>query len=291
MTKIQITPIYRDVKPQGYYVYIHNRASNGKPFYVGKGKSRRAWGATEASDRSTRWMRTARKHGVRIEIAQDQLSEDAAFLLEMWLIAKLRHDGNDLCNMTDGGDGASGFKKEELDRLLLARDVFDSLGNHYPCLQDAARSMRDFGYPLASSSNICACASGVKASVYGRNWSYTEVPPHPYKTGREANEFARKRPVVRGDGLVYSGCREAARKMSKQLGKNCLSSAITHTARGRQSSAYGYEWYYLSDAEYRIISRQDQPSLFAEYHSSLHPATGKSGAVAINRTEGVEAVP
>lgn len=278
MTKIRIYPEYRYVKPSGYYVYIHLRSTNKNPFYVGKGTGRRGWAANKTADRTSRWIRTSLKNGVTIEIAQDNLSEDDAFLLEMWLIAKLRHEGCDLCNLTDGGDGTSGAKKTESDRLRNATPVFDSLGVHYPSLQDAARSMISLGYVGASSSNISACARGRKISAYGRNWDYRSIPDHPERTGRESNEMARRRPVVRSDFVVFSGCREAARGMTVTLGKKCTSCNITRAASGHTSYAYGYMWAYVDELPTNdwVVSRQNQPSLFAEYHSSLISATRKS---------------
>lgn len=269
MTKVRVHPEYRDVKPSGFYVYIHRRASNNNPFYIGNGKGRRGWAATKGSDRTTRWIRTAIKNGVIIEIAQDSMLEEDAFLLEMWLIAKFRNNGHDLCNLTDGGEGASGLKKTEEDRLSRARIVFDSLGNEYKSLQDAARHMASLGYEGASSSNICACANGRRASVYGRNWSYHSTPSHPEVTGRDANELARRRSVVRSDFTVFSGCREAARAMTEKLGRKCTSCNITRAASGDTSHAYGYMWAYEDELSTKdwVISSQNQPSLFAEHHS------------------------
>lgn len=112
MTTIQITPIWYDVKPSLHYVYIHTRGSDGSPFYVGMGQGRRGWSSGVGS-RSPWWIRVGKKNGCRIEIAQDGLSRDQAMLLEMWLIAKLRHAGERLVNMTDGGEGAIGVKQTE----------------------------------------------------------------------------------------------------------------------------------------------------------------------------------
>lgn len=107
MNAIQICPKCSDVKPTGFYVYLHRKATDGSCFYVGKGSAKRAWILSGRSN--PKWRRTALKYGVICEVCCDNLSEDNANLLEMWLIAKLRHEGVDLSNLTDGGEGASGW--------------------------------------------------------------------------------------------------------------------------------------------------------------------------------------
>ena len=112
MTKIDIQPKWSSVKPKDYYVYMHRKSnSTGTIFYVGKGQDNRAWIISGRTN--PRWVRTAKKYGVSVEITQDCLTEDQAHLLEMWLIAKLRNDGVDLCNLTDGGEGASGWVPDQ----------------------------------------------------------------------------------------------------------------------------------------------------------------------------------
>lgn len=91
-----------------FYVYLHRRASDGKVFYVGKGRNKRAWSKSERNDR---WNKTYRKHGLIVDIAFESLSEDEAFELEVQTILEMRHCYEDtICNITNGGEGASGYK-------------------------------------------------------------------------------------------------------------------------------------------------------------------------------------
>lgn len=105
MTDIQITPKWKDVKPEGYYVYIHRRATDGTPFYVGKGRGYRGW--RYKGTRSKFWMNTAIKNGVIVEIYKSDLSEVCAFSLEKILIDS--YGIENLCNLSLGGDGKSGL--------------------------------------------------------------------------------------------------------------------------------------------------------------------------------------
>lgn len=167
MTKIHIEPKWADVKPSGEYVYIHYKLDDGLPFYVGKGSGRRGFSAS----RTAFWKYRAAKHGVRVEVCQDGLSTDEAYLLEMWLIAKLRHEGYDLCNLTDGGEGRSGFDSEK------RREVFCSNGMMFSHAESAAEWLRSIGNPGATSKIVSACALGRKKSIYGYSFSHDEVQP------------------------------------------------------------------------------------------------------------------
>jgi hypothetical protein len=88
-----------------YYVYIHYRKDNLQPFYVGKGKCNRAFG--KGSNRSKYWNNIVKKHGVFVQIMERNLTEAEAFQREKFYIHVLGK--NNLCNITDGGEGCSGM--------------------------------------------------------------------------------------------------------------------------------------------------------------------------------------
>lgn len=91
----------------GFYTYIHRRGDDGKVFYVGKGKGARA---NSAKNRNPHWQNIVKKHGGHVEIVAQWPVEADAFDHEALLVACFRDMGHPLCNMTDGGDGISGFK-------------------------------------------------------------------------------------------------------------------------------------------------------------------------------------
>ena len=88
-----------------YYIYIHFRKDNLQPFYVGKGKGRRVF---SKQGRSEYWKRIVNKYGYFPQIMENNLTEEKAFEREKFYIQVLGRDN--LCNMTDGGDGTSGNK-------------------------------------------------------------------------------------------------------------------------------------------------------------------------------------
>jgi hypothetical protein len=99
-----------------HYVYMHRKASDGEPFYVGKGKLRRSMlsyeRAHEHVSRNPIWRRIEKKHGLAVEIIAHCISDNEAQRLERQLIAEIgRRDigTGPLVNLTDGGDGHAGI--------------------------------------------------------------------------------------------------------------------------------------------------------------------------------------
>lgn len=90
-----------------FYIYEHVRESDGRVFYVGKGSRYRM---TTTQHRSPYWVAVSRKHGWRARAVFRTDDEELAFLAEMELIRKRRNDGSPLTNLTDGGEGLSGYK-------------------------------------------------------------------------------------------------------------------------------------------------------------------------------------
>lgn len=90
-----------------FYVYVHRRADTGTVFYVGKGKGRRAW---VTQHRNPWWRAVVAKAGAyEIDKVVEHVDEELAHLAEIELIAKLRSSGVRLCNLTDGGEGMTGY--------------------------------------------------------------------------------------------------------------------------------------------------------------------------------------
>lgn len=215
-----------------HYVYIHLRGSDLSPFYVGKGKNSRAWAKT-VTQRNPFWMKIYNKHGFQVEIVQDRMSESDAFLLEMWLIAKLRHEGHVLANLTDGGEGASGFN---------VRPVTRSDGVHFKSLSDAVLDLRSKGMLSASHAPIISCLNGEALTAYGYTWAEAGDECPEYESPRQRQADTISKAVFSSDGTRHKSFM-AAERWLKDLGHDKADKVnIRNAAYGKVATAYGYAW-------------------------------------------------
>ncbi len=92
---------------QEYYVYVFLREDRYTPYYVGKGKGRRCYS-------NSRTIPRPQDEG-RIVKVKEGLTEEQSFKLEYTLIKfwGRKDQGGVLHNMTDGGDGNSGWVPTE----------------------------------------------------------------------------------------------------------------------------------------------------------------------------------
>jgi hypothetical protein len=107
-----------------YYVYIHFRATDKTPFYVGISNSVKYKRAYNMVVRSDEWKKISKKEGVIVFIHSDDLTKKDALAKETELIKKYgRIDKNTgtLCNKNDGGCGHFNPSKEY---LIKRSDMF-----------------------------------------------------------------------------------------------------------------------------------------------------------------------
>jgi len=104
------------------YAYMLVDPRNNVPFYVGKGQGRRCDAHVDEAKYYTK-RRSPKLNKIRKLLAlglnpivikvQDGISDAQAIELECFLIAEMRDFGIPLTNMTDGGDGAKGYRHTE----------------------------------------------------------------------------------------------------------------------------------------------------------------------------------
>lgn len=98
-----------------FYVYLHC-VPNGDPFYVGKGQGKRSHNLTH---RSAYHKSVSAKYGVEI-LVFPRSTEKEAIADEIRWIKTLREAGMRLVNLTDGGDGTSGWIPSQETREKLS---------------------------------------------------------------------------------------------------------------------------------------------------------------------------
>ena len=114
------------------YVYTLTDPRNGMPFYVGKGHGKRcefhldeAKYYTKRKSKKLNKIRKLMSLGMKpiITKVEENVSDAQAIDFECLLIAEMRNFGIPLTNMTDGGDGAKGYKHTEEHKQMM-RELF-----------------------------------------------------------------------------------------------------------------------------------------------------------------------
>lgn len=101
-------------------LYIHYRATDLVPFYVGIGSPRRPY---SSKNRSNHWHNTVKKHGLIILIRHTGLDWETACNFERAYIKRFGRRANrtgTLVNLTNGGDGVLGYRHNESSREIIS---------------------------------------------------------------------------------------------------------------------------------------------------------------------------
>lgn len=220
-----------------YYVYLHLRKSDGRVFYVGKGKGNRAWNLKHRTN--PHWQRVFRKHGCEVVLVCQGLPEVCALSMEKALIGVYR---SSLCNMTDGGEGASGYVHTPDGRAKMSaawegRIVTEEWRSN----MSKARK----GKPH-SPEHVRKQADAQKGKVYSEETKAKIGAAHKGKKLSADHMAAISKPVGCSNGMNFSSGHEAARWVRENTKFIKASRAnIGYCLKGKTSHAYGFTWSYL----------------------------------------------
>lgn len=170
-----------------FYVYEHWRPDLDCPFYIGKGKGRRAWLIRGRGTLHTTVVELLglKGIGVEIKIVKCGLTEREAFTFEMERISYWKSNQIELVNQTNGGDGTWGLKYTEDRRIKLSRALKGQKRSPEQCARNSAAQKRR--PPFSEDTRR-------KISEAGKNRKFTENHKNKIRAmliGRKKSEAHR----------------------------------------------------------------------------------------------------
>ena len=204
-----------------FCTYAHY-TPEGRLFYIGKGCSVRR--AHYMQGRNNYWCKVVAKYGKPVvKILAEWLTEKEAFEHEIALIKEYREQGLELCNLTDGGDGTSGYKQSDEHRqknsqARIGKSATWNIGRKHTEETKIKCGLANIGKP-SSAKQKAAASVLFKGNTYGagnttnRTWIWigTDV-----LTGKVVNFIGEKE--MKLAGLQHSNiikCLNGERKSHK----------------------------------------------------------------------------
>jgi len=133
-----------------HYTYAHAKP-DGTIFYIGKGIGRRAY----SKNRNNYWKNIVAKYGYEVQILAHWDTEAEALDHEVLLIACMKDMGIELCNLTDGGEGATGYKHKEEHKAKLKGNTYgaSTWGMTFKGKKHSAESRAKMSYVRIGNKN------------------------------------------------------------------------------------------------------------------------------------------
>ena len=208
------------------YVYQHIRLDTNKIFYIGIGSDEGGnyYRAKRKSGRSKFWNNIINKTDYRIEIISDNISWEEAKELEKITILKIGRDN--LCNLTDGGDGVIGWMPEKSTRERWSEQ---RRGKTYWA-----------GKKHSEETKIKISDSRMGKSPANKGIPLTNEQRKKIsesKKGKPSNQ--RKRVLCIETNQIFNSCEEAAEVLKINR------TSISRNASGKRKSANGLHFKYV----------------------------------------------
>lgn len=182
-----------------YYTYAHYTADKSRLFYIGKGTANRMH---SRGSRSQYWHNIVAKHGLHVERLAFWETEADAFAHEKLLISCWQ-DLSHLCNLTEGGEGCSGYQWTEEQKSHMRGKLPHNAGKNWDEATKRKISQTQLGRPRGAQSAehsekiAQALTNKAKSSAHAEKCRFNALKggaivrtcPHCGYEGRGANIF------------------------------------------------------------------------------------------------------
>lgn len=234
-----------------FYVYLMSRL-DGRPCYVGKGKGER-WrhrGKYGRNKHLISIMRQAKALGQQLPCVKilENITEERAFEAEKALIAFFGREDlgtGMLVNLTDGGDGPSGYKHtaEDTSRRLASRGKYGSPSPESRALQSAAMKGRK-----QTPEHIANAASAQRGKKKSHGWWSTEEGRAKQRQNNHGGfqlghqhspEALEKIKIARANQTNVSGFKSGHQPSVESRAKMSASAAVAWARRKAEHNSQG----------------------------------------------------
>jgi len=229
-----MTPCQEHIENNKYYVYGLVNPIDGEIFYVGKGSDKRAYDHLKPSgwgnnSHKLNKIKKIRKNGMEPQVVflYENLDEKMAFNMEIQEINRLKKEGVNLTNMTNGGDcGPIRFgKRNKSERKVISEKTKEAMWV-------SEIRERHLNSIRIESNRKKLSENQIKKLNSNKEW-YEKFTKSNYK------EEYRKLKVIRSDGKIFNSVEEVAKFYGTRL------NVITRHLSGKRKTYKKYTFKYL----------------------------------------------
>lgn len=221
-----------------YYVYIHKTLDSNTIFYVGKGKGKRC---SETRSRNIYWHNIVNKHGFYYEKVAENISDENAKELEIFLISLIGR--KNLTNMTDGGDGSSGYIASKETRLKLSKSSKNRIWTEESRkkLSESKKGTKKSNEEIQRRSNTRKGFKHSEETLLLFSKQRKNIPKsESHKQSLSENSGRAKSIYCVELDMNFKSCAEASRFLGDIKKRRSINDAVL----GNKNTAFGYTWKY-----------------------------------------------
>jgi len=238
-----------------FYAYKHIRPDTGKVFYVGKGHGPRAWDFAARNNHHKNIVAKLRRNGMEpiVHIVRDNMSERCAFVLERILIAIYKEEGAKLANLSNGGEGPSGYRHTEEARKKIAEASAKRV--HTP-ESIAKRVAKRKGYRPTPETIL-------KLSESHKGYKWTDEQRKNFSKSRKGRKHSPEHVAAISKALTGKKKTDEERRIIAEKSPKrpvlCINDGMVHVSVKEAAAFYGLPEHCVRDC---CLGRQRQTKKF-----------------------------